>query len=344
MVFSQESATDAHVIPTLFPEPSFQKRKRSSSSEVLESSSLDTVTPRRKENTRQATLPKPDSRKKLSSDPTANAAGRSTPGSVVPSRYLQLQARGTDKVFKMNEATLSKTSDLFKYKLYHATQPSTPSYPELSNNSQEEQPSPSTQLRDTLLPAIPISPTIPLVHLDTSPAALFLYCLSAVAPPDRLSLYLDSTIPRPSHAFTTYLYEAFLLALELKDATFLHRLIGVILKDAEAGRPGEREIAWVYANSEAGCVLREFVVDCTLTWVDEGVGEWRAWLEACPKEFVVDVCGRMAGVGLRVGWVKSSVATKYACGVWWPVECLVGVPEAGGEVRKRRTLASRKRS
>ncbi|KAL5384679.1 hypothetical protein DPSP01_005119 [Paraphaeosphaeria sporulosa] len=125
---------------------------------------------------------------------------------VSASRYLQLQARKTDEVFKMNEATLAKTSDLFKYALYRS--PWSPASPGPGNKdtppAADELPS-SAQSSNKLIPSTTISPTIPIVRLNTTPSALFLNCLWAVARPDHLSMYLDSTIPRPSYDFTLYL-------------------------------------------------------------------------------------------------------------------------------------------
>ncbi|KAK7192910.1 hypothetical protein PSPO01_00704 [Paraphaeosphaeria sporulosa] len=121
-------------------------------------------------------------------------------------KYLQLQARKTDEVFKMNEATLAKTSDLFKYALYRS--PWSPASPGPGNKdtppAADELPS-SAQSSNKLIPSTTISPTIPIVRLNTTPSALFLNCLWAVARPDHLSMYLDSTIPRPSYDFTLYL-------------------------------------------------------------------------------------------------------------------------------------------
>ncbi|KAL5389906.1 hypothetical protein PMIN06_009590 [Paraphaeosphaeria minitans] len=212
----------------------------------------------------------------------------------------------------MNVATLAKTSDLFKYKLYHSTQPSVSPASGTKDNPPGADNPPSSQLSDTLMPSTPILPTLPIVRLDTTHTALFLYCRSAIAPPESLSMYLDSRIPRPSYEFTIYLYKAFLLALELKDATFFRHIVSVILKDAEAGWPGDAEIAWVYENTGTGCLLREFVVNCTLAWAHETVvGKWKAWLGRTPKEFAVDGSGRMMELGLTVWWVESDVATKY---------------------------------
>ncbi|KAF2444411.1 hypothetical protein P171DRAFT_485868 [Karstenula rhodostoma CBS 690.94] len=314
-IFNQESVQDTHNVPNPNAGSSYRKRKRGSSPDVLANSSQVTVTSSHKRKTPQTTPTKP-----VPSIPT--------------SRYLQLQARGTDEVFKMNEATLAKTSDLFKYKLYHSTRPSSSPAPApgANDNPPETDQPPSSQPPNTLIPSTPISPASPVVRLNTTSQALFLYCLWVVAPPDRLSLYLDSTIPRPSYTFTIYLYEAFLLALELKDTTFLHHLITVILKDEEAGWPGEAEIAWVYENTGPGHALRRFVVDCTLTWADEAVGKWGAWVRRTPAEFVVDVSCRMLELGKgKWGWMKTNVATKYTCGVWWSEDYLDRALEGGEE-------------
>lgn len=79
----------------------------------------------------------------------------------------------------------------------------------------------------------------------------------------------------------------------------------------------------MYENTGPGHLLREFVVDCTLTWADEAAEKWRAWVSRTPKEFVVDVSCRMLELGMhKWGLVKSDVATKYTSGVWWTLESL----------------------
>lgn len=219
----------------------------------------------------------------------------------------------------MNEDILSVTSDLFKYKLFREFQP--PISPPHGDNAHVRphealsgQNPVSDPASESTIPSTPISSHLPLVPLNTTLKALFLYCLWRVAPPDRLSSYLDSTISRPSQAFTIYLYEAFLLALELRDSTFFTNIVSIILKDKDAGWPREEAITWVYENTgpEQGELLREFVVDITVTWVDEDVGKWRTVAGMVSKEFVVDVSCRLIELRDRRGsWLKSDVATKY---------------------------------
>jgi hypothetical protein len=108
-----------------------------------------------------------------------------------------------------------------------------------------------------------------------------------------------------------YLYETFLLAVDLKDNTFFNAIVSTVLRDADARNPGEEAITWVYENTCQGHLLRRFVVDCTLTWADDAVDDWKRVASEAPREFVVDVSCRMIEMGLKGGWVKAEVATKY---------------------------------
>jgi hypothetical protein len=229
------------------------------------------------------------------------------------------------EAFKMNEDTLAMTSHFFRNTPIHETQPSSsPVHEDERKGSEAEaeaeaeaEKATRTQSSTSPMPSTPVSPDYPVAELDTTPQALFLYCLWVAVhePLDRLSRYLDSTIPRPSLEFTIYLYEAFLLAVDLKDNTFFNAVVSTILRDADAGQPGEEAIAWVYENTREGHLLRQFVVDCTLTWADDAVDDWRRVASEAPREFVVDVSCRMIEMGLIGGWVKAEVTTKYWNGV-----------------------------
>ncbi|KAJ4348377.1 uncharacterized protein N0V89_009751 [Didymosphaeria variabile] len=288
---------------------SSHKRKGESCTDVLADTNQDTATSPRKRRT-------------------------PLPTKLAPSgRIIQLQARDTDEVFKINTDTLVRTSELFKHKLFRETQPSL-ALLHRNKGATHKNDAPSRQPTGTLsqplqpattVPSTPVDPRYPVVHLNVDRKALFLYCLWTIDPPDRLSLSLslDSTIPSPSTSFTIYLYEAFLLALELKDATFFANIVPVILKDGDAGTPQEEAITWVYENtgSVRRSLLKEFVVDFTLTWADEAVGEWRRVASGAPAEFVVDVSCRLLELYTsKRAWMKSDVATEYTYEKGWPVE------------------------
>ena len=236
-------------------------------------------------------------------------------------RLLQLQARGSAKIYKINEDRLVNTSDLFKYKLFVETQPARPSKDDdLESNDLTAYTEESTT----------VDPRYPLIVLEVDSEALFLYCLWKMAP-DRLSLYIDSTIPRPSTEFVIYLYQAFLLAIELKDSDFLTNLVTFILKDP-AGEPSEYAITWAYENTETGSMLRDFVVDCTLTWADEELEEWKIVAQGVPKEFLVDVTCRLMELGIKkkYGLVKTDVACRFIFPMGWPIEDLKKAAKAVG--------------
>lgn len=236
-------------------------------------------------------------------------------------RLVQLQARGSAKIYKINESRLIASSDLWMHQLFHEMPPAQPS---TNGNTESE-----TEVNDTEA-STPINPSYPLIILDVDNDAIFLYCLWKMAP-DRLALYIDSTIPRPSTEFVIYLYRAFLLAIELKDCEFLTNLVAFILKDS-AGEPSEYAITWAYENTKTGSMLREFVVDCTLTWADEAQDEWRALAQGVPQQFLVDVTCRLMELGLKrkYGLVKTDVAYRFTFSEGWPIEDLKKTAIAAG--------------
>lgn len=238
-------------------------------------------------------------------------------------------------MYKINEELLANTSDLFKYKLFSETH-----LLDRSNDKDEnedlasESEVSSSQLSVSLDPTVShtttVDPQYPLVVLNASSKALFLYCLWKLSP-DELSLYIDSTIPRPSTEFVIYLYEAFILAVEIKDSVFLAELVDFILKDA-ASRPSEYAISWAYGNTEQGSMLRDFVVDCTLTWAEEEIEEWKQVASGVPNEFLADVTCRMMDLGKKrkYGLVQTDVLYRFTYSKGWPVEDLKKAAEAIG--------------